>query len=249
MANQARTAAMAVGFRGRRKPACSSCVKSLLKAVSPVLMDTPMNPSHGSIINGVTPSWSFILCMMTLTRCGWVDLPKCRKRCWFAQLPPAEELPNYITIMDDFGVSLEQTGHTFQHLMMWEPGHTTTNNSTSSMNMPADTTYHITALASANMTTGRFRAFATHIYVRGDIPRAEYSSYSSTYAVIRRGTREKMVVDESEPLPLGLLSQVCFNTSTHHKKPDLLCAVVGFTLRICAFRVFLLPPTSISPGA
>jgi len=76
------------------------------------------------------------------------------------------------------------------------------------MNMPADTTYHITALASANMTTGRFRAFAIHIYVRGDIPHAEYSSYSSTYNTIRRGTREKMIVDESKPLPLGLLSQV-----------------------------------------
>lgn len=76
------------------------------------------------------------------------------------------------------------------------------------MNMPADTTYHITALASANMTAGRFRAFAIHIYVRGDIPRAEYLTFSSTYAVIRRGTREKRVVDESVPLPLGLLSQV-----------------------------------------
>jgi len=52
----------------------------------------------------------------------WVDLPKCRKRCWFAQLPPAEELQNYITIMDDFGVNLEKekkTEHAFQHLMMW----------------------------------------------------------------------------------------------------------------------------------
>jgi hypothetical protein len=77
------------------------------------------------------------------------------------------------------------------------------------MNLPADTTYHITALASANMTTGRFRAFATHIYVQGDIPRAKYSSYSSTYAVIRRGTREKRVVDDSEPLPLESLSLVC----------------------------------------
>ena len=76
------------------------------------------------------------------------------------------------------------------------------------MNMPADTTYHITALASANMTAGRFRAFATHIYVRGDIPRARYLSYSSTYAVIRRGTREKTVVEESKHIPLGLLSQV-----------------------------------------
>lgn len=76
------------------------------------------------------------------------------------------------------------------------------------MNIPADTTYHITALASANMTSGRFRAFATHIYVRGDIPRAEYLSFSSTYAVIRRGTREKKVVDESKPLPPGLRSQV-----------------------------------------
>jgi hypothetical protein len=57
--------------------------------------------------------------MSELTACGWVDLPKCRKRCWFAQLPPAEELQNYITIMDDFGVNLEQTGQTFQHLMMW----------------------------------------------------------------------------------------------------------------------------------
>lgn len=76
------------------------------------------------------------------------------------------------------------------------------------MNMPADTTYHITALASINMTAGRFRAFATHIYVRGNIPHAEYVSFSSTYAVIRRGTREKRVVDESVPLPLGLVSQV-----------------------------------------
>ena len=90
-----------------------------------------------------------------------------------------------------------------------EPGHTTTEDSTSTMNMPADTTYHITALASANMTAGRFRAFATHIYVRGDIPRAKFSSYSSTYAVIRRGSREKKVVDESEPLPLASLSRVC----------------------------------------
>ena len=56
---------------------------------------------------------------MSFPECGWVDLPKCRKRCWFAQLPPAEELQNYITIMDDFGVDLEQTGHIFQHLMMW----------------------------------------------------------------------------------------------------------------------------------
>ena len=76
------------------------------------------------------------------------------------------------------------------------------------MNMPADTTYHITALASANMTTGRFRAFATHIYIRGDIPRAEYSSFSSTYTIIRRGTREKKVVDESKPLPVWLRSEV-----------------------------------------
>jgi len=90
-----------------------------------------------------------------------------------------------------------------------EPGHVTTGDSTCSMNMPVDKTYHITALASANMTTGRFRAFATHIYVRGDIPRAKYLCYSSTHAVIRRGTREKKVVDESEPLPLGLLSPVC----------------------------------------
>ena len=58
------------------------------------------------------------------------------------------------------------------------------------------------------MTVGRFRAFATHIYVRGNIPRAEFSSFSSTYSVIRRGAREKRVVDESVPLPLGVLSQV-----------------------------------------
>jgi hypothetical protein len=74
--------------------------------------------------------------------------------------------------------------------------------------MPADTTYHITALASVDMTAGRFRAFATHIYIRGDIPRAEYLSFSSTYDVIRRGTREKKVVEESVPLPLGPVSQV-----------------------------------------
>ena len=90
-----------------------------------------------------------------------------------------------------------------------EPGHTTTRNPISPTNLPADTTYHITALASSNMTAGRFRAFATHIYVRGDIPRAQFSSFSSTYTVIRRGTREKKVVDESVPLPnLGLVSQV-----------------------------------------
>ena len=77
------------------------------------------------------------------------------------------------------------------------------------MNMPIDTTYHITALASTNMTTGRFWAFAIHIYVRGDIPRARYLSYSSTYTMIRRGTREKTVVETSEPLPLGLDSRVC----------------------------------------
>lgn len=56
---------------------------------------------------------------MSFAEYVWVDLPKCRKRCWFAQLPPAEELQNYITIMDDFGVNLEKIGHTFQHLMMW----------------------------------------------------------------------------------------------------------------------------------
>jgi hypothetical protein len=76
------------------------------------------------------------------------------------------------------------------------------------MDMPADTTYHITALASANMTLGRFRAFAVHIYVRGDIPRVEYLSFSSRYIVIRRGMREKKVIDEAAPLPLELLSQV-----------------------------------------
>lgn len=89
-----------------------------------------------------------------------------------------------------------------------EPGHETTMNSPSPLNIPADTTYHITALASVDMTAGRFRAFATHIYVRGDIPRAEYLSFSSTYSVIRRGTREKKVVEESVPLSLALPLQV-----------------------------------------
>ena len=56
---------------------------------------------------------------MSFAKCGWVDLPKCRKRCWFAQLPPPEELYNYIAIMDDFGVNLEQTEYTFEHVMMW----------------------------------------------------------------------------------------------------------------------------------
>jgi hypothetical protein len=78
------------------------------------------------------------------------------------------------------------------------------------MGMPADKTYHITALASPDMTSGRFRAFAVHVYVRGDIPRAEYSSYSSTYAVIRRGSREKRVVDESIPLLPESLAQVLY---------------------------------------
>jgi len=72
--------------------------------------------------------------------------------------------------------------------------------------MPADTTYHITALASADMTVGRFRAFAAHIYVSGAIPRARYSCFSSTYIAIRRGSREKRVVDTSKPLPLAVAS-------------------------------------------
>ena len=51
--------------------------------------------------------------------CGWVVLPKCQKRCWFAHLPAPEEFQNYITIMDAFGLDLEMRGHKFQHLMMW----------------------------------------------------------------------------------------------------------------------------------
>jgi hypothetical protein len=80
-----------------------------------------------------------------------------------------------------------------------ELGHKTAKNSTSSTRV--DTMYHITALASANMTGGRFRAFAAHIYVNGDIPRAKYSSFSSTFTVIRRGNREKRVVEESSLYP------------------------------------------------
>ena len=81
-----------------------------------------------------------------------------------------------------------------------ELGHKTSKNSTSSPHV--DRAYHITALASADMTVGRFRAFAVHIYVKGNIPRAEYASYSSTYAVMRRGTREKKVVSTSKALTL-----------------------------------------------
>lgn len=89
-----------------------------------------------------------------------------------------------------------------------EPGHTTTKDSGTPLNLPPDTSYHITALASTDMTTGRFRAFATHIYVRGRIPYAKYWGFSSTFAVLRRGTREKKVIDESVPLPPEFLSQV-----------------------------------------
>ncbi|KAF9780553.1 hypothetical protein BJ322DRAFT_1083725 [Thelephora terrestris] len=130
--------------------------------------------------------------------CGWVDLPKCGKRCWFAHLPEPESLRNYVAIMDDFGVDLEMRGHKFQHIMLWELGHKTTKRPTTFT--PVDTAYHITALASPDMTGGRFRAFAVHIYVRGDIPRAKYTSFSSTYALLRRGNREKKVVDASKPL-------------------------------------------------
>ncbi|KAF9647608.1 hypothetical protein BDM02DRAFT_3261600 [Thelephora ganbajun] len=137
---------------------------------------------------------------MTL-RCGWVDLPKSQKRCWFARLPAPEHFRNYVAIMDDFGVDLELSGHRFQHLMMWELGHKTTMGSTSSISV--DTTYHITVLVSPDMTVGRFRAFAVHIYISGRIPRAKYTSFSSTYSVIRRGSREKRVVDVSKTLSLG----------------------------------------------
>ena len=55
----------------------------------------------------------------TTPTCGWVDLPKCKKRCWFAHLPAPEEFRNYVAIMDDFGVDLEMRGHKFQHIMIW----------------------------------------------------------------------------------------------------------------------------------
>ena len=173
----------------------------------------------------------------TLT-CGWVDLPKCKKRCWFAHLPAPEAFRNYVAIMDDFGVDLEMRGHKFQHLMIWlvhaafhlndhprrsvlntpcsalcrELGHKSTKRPTSST--PADTNYHITALASPDMTVGRFRAFAIHIYISGDIPRAKYSSFSSTYTVLRRGNREKKVVDRSKaltrvPPPCRIAPRMC----------------------------------------
>ena len=58
------------------------------------------------------------------------------------------------------------------------------------------------------MTVGRFRAYAVHIYLTGDIPRAKYSSFSSTYTVIRRGTREKKVVEGSKPLAVVPSSRV-----------------------------------------
>ena len=54
----------------------------------------------------------------TLT-CGWVDLPKCKRRCWFAHLPAPEAFQNYVAIMDDFGLDLERRGHKFKHLMIW----------------------------------------------------------------------------------------------------------------------------------
>ena len=76
-----------------------------------------------------------------------------------------------------------------------ELGHITTEESTSSA--VADKAYHITVLVSVNMTVGRFHAFAAHIYVRGDIPRAKYDSFSSTFTVIKRGSKEKKVVDAS----------------------------------------------------
>ena len=162
----------------------------------------------------------------TTPACGWVDLPKCKKRCWFAHLPAPESFRNYVAIMDDFGADLEKRGHKFQHLMIWcvhaafhlnfprrsrsvlnvpcsiricrELGHKTTKRSKSST--PVDKTYHITALVSPDMTVGRFRAFAVHIYISGEIPRAKYFTFSSTYTVIRRGNREKRVVDTSKAL-------------------------------------------------
>ena len=160
----------------------------------------------------------------TLT-CGWVDLQKCKRRCWFAHLPAPEAFRNYVAIIDDFGVDLERRGHKFQHLMIWlvhavfhlnHPRHSVLNTPCSvlcrelvhktSKRSPSsilvDTNYHITALASPDMTVGRFRAFAIHIYISGDIPRAKYSSFSSTYTVFRRGKREKKVVDKSKALVL-----------------------------------------------
>lgn len=79
-----------------------------------LLFSVPGPPPHPLCLNRFST-----LLRMEFVQCGWVDLPKCQKRCWFAHLPPTEELQNYITIMDDFGVNLEQAGHTFQHLMMW----------------------------------------------------------------------------------------------------------------------------------
>jgi hypothetical protein len=87
-----------------------------------------------------------------------------------------------------------------------ELGHKTTKSSTSSARV--DPMYHITALASADMTGGRFRAFAAHIYISGDIPRAKYSSFSSTFNVTRRGNREKRVVEESKALSLPVSHRV-----------------------------------------
>ena len=93
-----------------------------------------------------------------------------------------------------------------------ELGHRTTKGPTPFA--PADKTYHITALASVNIMVGRFQAFAAHIYVSGAIPQAKYSRFSSTYTVIRWGSREKMVVDIAKPLPFVMshwvsLSWVC----------------------------------------
>lgn len=86
--------------------------------MSPTFLSLHLQPPSWCLISPIVLKHPRII-MSEFPNCGWVDLPKCRKRCWFAQLPRAEELPNYISIMDDFGVNLEQTGQDFEHIMMW----------------------------------------------------------------------------------------------------------------------------------
>ena len=120
------------------------------------------------------------------------------RKAWL-QVPPSHDVvsPNCVSSRSSAPLSVLKSSRS---VLCRELGHKTTQASRSPV--PADTTYHITVLASTDMTVGRFRAFAAHIYVSGDIPRAKYSSFSSTYTVIRRGSREKKVVDVSKALPL-----------------------------------------------
>jgi len=127
---------------------------------------------------------------------GWLVLPTCKRKCWFNEVPPHDQLVNWVAILDAYGTILTTKGGDLSkcpHLMVWGGAHVTTEQRGK---MGMDKEIHFRVLVSENMetTTSRFKAQLTHIHFNGTIPHATFKDFVASGEFDTQGKMEKAVI-------------------------------------------------------